>query len=198
MQAQFTARVLSYCLGKGKLTLKGRRQTPWLEITRSEIDRDYLGHQLWILRNLHDGPVDSVWDHIDSDGYYDNVRLRMHGEGLWRAYELLSPRDKPVISKEVLSVVGEEGIAALWLDQGRFVGGQKRGRGQIKGRYTPEEYDNITTWLCESGVPACVHHNHLEKPIEICIKKNGLLALFEIIRPLIHVSMKKKLRPAKK
>jgi len=142
--------------------------------------------------------VDSVWDHIDSDGYYDNVRLRMHGEGLWRAYELLSPRDKPVISKEVLSTVGVEGIAALWLDQGRFVGGPKRGRGQIKGRYTAEEYDNIASWLCDAGVPVRVHHNHEQKPIEICIRMNGLKALFEIIRPLVHVSMKKKLRPTKK
>lgn len=198
MQAQFTARVLSYCLGKGKLTLKGRRQTPWLEITRSEIDRDYLGHQLWTLRNLHDGPIESVWDHIDSDGYYDNVRIRLHGEGLWRAYELLSPRDKPVISREVLSASGEQGVVALWLDQGRFVGIQGGKRGQIKGRYTPEEYDNIAAWLCGLNIPARVHHNHMQKPIEISIRKNGMPSLLDLVRPHTHTSMKKKLRPAKR
>lgn len=198
MQAQFTARVLSYCLGKGKLRLKGRRQTPWLEITRSEIDRDYLGHQLWTLRNLHDGPIESVWDHVDSDGYYDNVRIRLHGEGLWRAYELLSPRDKPVISREVLSASGEQGVVALWLDQGRFVGIQGGKRGQIKGRYTPEEYDNIASWLCDLNIPARVHHNHMQKPIEISIRKNGMPSLLDLVRPLTHASMKKKLRPAKR
>jgi len=198
MQAQFIARALSYCLGKGKLALKGKRQIPWLEITRSEVERTYLDHQLRALRRLHDGPMESVWDHIDSDGYYDNERIRLQGEGLWRAYELLSPRDKPVISREVLNVAGAEGIAALWLDQGRFIGKQRGKRGQIKGRYTPEEYENIAAWLCDSDIPARVHHNHEQKPIEISIRMNGLPPLLDIIRPLTHVSMKKKLRPARK
>jgi len=190
MQAQFAARVLSYCLGKGKLALKGQRQVPWLQIVRSELDHAYLGHQSRVLRRLHDGPVETVWDHVDSNSYYDNQRLRLQAEGLWRAYELLCPRDKPVISRQVLDVAGVHGMTALWLDQGRILGT----RGQIKGRYTAQEYEAIAGWLTDNGIRAMVHHNQHEAPVEICLRKDSIATLIQLIRPLTHTSMKKNLR----
>ena len=74
MSAQFVVRVLSYSLGKGVISLKGRRQRPWFEISRSELERTYLNHQLRTLRKLHDGPVDSLWDRQATNGFYDKDR----------------------------------------------------------------------------------------------------------------------------
>lgn len=189
MSAQFVAHVLSYSLGKGNLSLKGRRKRPWLEISRSEIERVYLGHQLKLLRRLHDGPVDAVWDRIATDGFYDKERFRLHGEDLWRAYELLCPHDKRAISQKSLQIAGLRGVASLWLDQGRFIGK----RGSIRGRYSENEYEAIASWLTEFNIPAVVHRNNVSI-IEISIKKDAIDDFLNLIRPLVHVSMKKKLR----
>jgi hypothetical protein len=192
MSAQFVARVLSYSLGRGNLSLKGRRQRPWLEISRSELEHTYLDHQSRVLRKLHDGPVDSFWDRIATNGFYDKERVRLQGEDLWRAYELLCPRDKKVISPTVLEIAGIRGMTALWLDQGRFLGK----RGQIRGRYTDQEYDDIAKWLTDLGIRATPHRNNVTT-IELILKTDALNDLIKCIRPLTHVSMKKKLRKAR-
>jgi len=189
-------------LGKGKLTLKGRAKTPVFEITRSEVDRNYLGHQLWTLHHLHDGPIKGVRDRLESDGYYDNERIRLRGGDLWRAYELLCPRDKRTISREVLDIAGLDGIVALWIDQGRlskckYPGGREKRlwmRGQIKGRYTEQEYMNLESWFNDFGIPARTHHNQLG-PIELSLGKEAVEILLPKIRASVHPSMIKKLKP---
>ncbi len=192
MSAQFVAHVLSYSLGRGLLALKGRRQRPWLEISRSELERAYLSYQLRTLKQSHDGPVDIVADRLATDGFYDKERFRMQGEGLWRAYELLCPRDKKVISPKVLEITGFKGITALWLDQGRILGR----RGQIRGRYSDQEYEDIAKWLTDSGIKATTHRNNITT-IEIILRQDALNELIKFIKPLTHYSMKKKLRPRK-
>lgn len=82
----------------------------------------YLLHQSRQLHKLHDGPLDLIIDTVPTEGFYDEKRLRCHGEGLYRAYELLYPRDTYTISPEVLEVAGQRGIAALWCDKGRIRG----------------------------------------------------------------------------
>ena len=109
-------------MGKGVLSLKGRRKRPWLELSRLETERDYLNYQLKQLKQYHEGPIDLFKDRLPTNGFYDKERVRFHGQGLWRAYEILCPRDKSCISPTVLDIVGEKGMASLWIDQGRFVG----------------------------------------------------------------------------
>ena len=179
-------------MGKGSIALKGARQRPWFELSRSELERSYLDHQSRILRKYHDGPVDVVWDRIATNGFYDKERIRLRGEGLWRAYELLCPRDKREISPAVLDIVGLNGLTALWMDQGRFLGR----RGQIKGRYSDQEYEEIAKWIRSFGIKATVHRNHL-CAIEIIIGREPIQDFVSLIRPYTHVSMKKKLRPRK-
>ncbi|NDC87504.1 MAG: hypothetical protein EB075_01615 [Bacteroidetes bacterium] len=106
------------------MKLLGQRKRPWLEIKRRETDLTHLLHQSRQLHRLHDGPLDLVIDTVQTDGFYDDKRLRCHGEGLYRAYELMYPRDERVVTPEILAITGIQGIAALWCDHGS-VEGQK-------------------------------------------------------------------------
>lgn len=188
MSAKFVARALSFTLGKGVVALKGARKRPWLEIVRPETQRTYLDHQLRSLRKLHDGPIDAVWDVIPTNGFYDKERLRLHGEGMWRVHELRCPHDEPLITREALDVCGIQGVAALWVDQGRFVGKY----GKISGRFKSNELVTIAEWLTDMGFDSSCHGNG-ERFFEVCIKRSAIKNLINEIRPHIHVSMKNKL-----
>ncbi len=126
MSAPFVALVLSYCLGPGRIKLLGQKRRPWLEIKRRETDLTHLIHQNRQLHSLHDGPLDTVIDTIQTDGFYDDKRLRCHGEGMYRAYELMYPRDERIVTPEILAITGMKGIAALWNDYGSIEGQKLR------------------------------------------------------------------------
>ena len=192
MQAKFVALALSYSLGHGKIELKGRRRRPWLEIARSEVDHAYLGHQLNSLRTLHDGPIDCYRDRIATDGYYDLERFRLTGEGLWRAYELLCPRDRKVISRPVLDLVGVPGLTALWIDKGKYIGR----RGHINGRWSPEDSKTMVEWIQDLGIDACTRSND-RRITHISIRAKIMDDFISLISPYTHQSMRKKLKPVK-
>ena len=189
MSAQFVAHALSYSLGKGSINLKGKRQRPWLEISRYETDRTYLDHQLRVLKQYHDGPIDYVWDRLSTDGFYDRERFRFQGELLWRAYELLYPKDQKVISREVLNIAGLKGAAALWIDQGRVIGK----KGSIRGRFSENDYVQLESWFNDLGIPAKIHRNNISI-VQLSFKKNSLESLSKLLRPMVHLTMKKTLR----
>ena len=176
-------------MGKGILSLKGRRRRPWLELSRLETERDYLNHQVKQLIKYHEGPVDIFKDRLPTNSFYDKERVRFHGQELWRAYEILCPRDKPYISDAVLDITGERGVASLWIDQGRFIGK----RGSIRGKYSNQEYENITKWLNRFSIPAVIHSNQTAI-LEISIRKDAMPTLLNIISPYVPKIMKNKLK----
>mgnify|MGYP003108522280 FL=1 len=188
MSAKFVARALSFTLGKGVVALRGTKKRPWLEIVRPETQRTYLDHQLRSLRKLHDGPIDAVWDVIPTNGFYDKERLRLHGEGMWRVHELRCPHDEALITREVLDICGIQGAAALWIDQGRFVGKY----GKISGRFKSEQLVTIAEWLTDMGFQSSCHGNG-DRYFEVCIKQCAIKDFIDAIRPYVHVSMKNKL-----
>ena len=176
-------------MGKGTINLKGKRQRPWLEISRYETDRTYLDHQLRVLKQYHDGPIDYVWDRLSTDGFYDKERFRFQGELLWRAYELLYPKDQKVISREVLNIAGLKGAAALWIDQGRVIGK----KGSIRGRFSENDYVQLESWFNDLGIPAKIHRNNISI-VQLSFKKDSLESLSKLLRPMVHLTMKKTLR----
>jgi hypothetical protein len=176
MSTRFVTHALSCSLGKGKIALKGKRKRPWLEVVRSETERSFLKYQLKLLKELHEGPIDFYQDRLATNSYYDKERFRFYGDQLYRAYELLYPRDHRYISPNVLEITGTKGLAYLWLDQGRVNGL----RGSLRGRYSPEEYQNISDYLNSLGIQATPHANQLST-IEICLSRQGLRLLLEII-----------------
>ena len=190
MSVQFVAHALSYNLGKGNITLKGKNQRPWLEIVRSEVDRTYLTHQLRTLKHTHDGAVDYLADRVPTDGFYDLERIRFHGDLLWRVYELLYPKDRKRITREVLNIAGLKGAAALWIDQGRISGK----RGSIRGRYSENDYLALESWFNDLSIPAKIHRNNVSI-IQLSFKKDSLEELFKLLKPMMHYTMKKTLRP---
>ena len=190
MSVQFVAHALSYNLGKGSITLKGKNQRPWLEIVRSEVDRTYLTHQLRTLKHTHDGAVDYLADRVPTDGFYDLERIRFHGDLLWRVYELLYPKDRKRITREVLNIAGLKGAAALWIDQGRISGK----RGSIRGRYSENDYLALESWFNDLSIPAKIHRNNVSI-IQLSFKKDSLEELFKLLKPMMHYTMKKTLRP---
>jgi hypothetical protein len=107
-------------LVRGSIRLKGARKRPWLEICRPETERAQLSWQLRCLQDLHDGPLEYVKDRVPSTGFYDIHRLRVHGEGLYRVYELLYPRDTWTLTPELLEMAGDLALAQLWSDAGKW------------------------------------------------------------------------------
>ncbi len=190
MSVQFVAHALSYNLGKGSISLKGKHQRPWLEIVRSEVDRTYLTHQLRTLKHTHDGAVDYLADRVPTDGFYDLERIRFHGDLLWRVYELLYPKDRKRITREVLNIAGLKGAAALWIDQGRISGK----KGSIRGRYSENDYLALESWFNDLSIPAKIHRNNVSV-IQLSFKKDSLEELFKLLKPMMHYTMKKTLRP---
>ena len=176
MSTQFVTHALSCSLGRGIISLKGTKKRPWLEISRCETERSLLSYQSKLLKQLHEGPIDYFKDRIPGKGFYDQVRFRFHGDQLYKAYELLYPRDKRCISQSVLEITGKQGLALLWTDQGRINGR----RGSLRGKYSPEEYQNIAKYMNTLGIEASPHSNQLTT-IEICLSRSGLTAVLNIV-----------------
>jgi hypothetical protein len=193
MSAQFVAHVLSYCLGKGTLSLKGTKRRPWLEIVRSETEHTYLSSQLKPLRKFSNSPIDCVRDRVETDGFYDKERVRLHCEDLWHVYELLYPRDEKVFTRQLLDMCGMLGAVSLWLDCGQFVGRC----GRIRNRYKPEEAGLISSWLSDLGYDAKPVHAS-ETSAAVGLSNQSTTKFIADIRPITHSTMKHRLRRPKK
>ena len=187
MSAQFVARVLSYCLGKGSISLKGSRKRPWLELKRSETERIYLGSQVYLLRQDHPSQLEVVWDRVATDGFYDLERARIQTDELWRAYDLLYPRDEFTLSREVLDLCGITGLATLWLDSGCWVGLT----GEIRGRHTPQQKQIIAEWIRSLGFPAEARFKGGN--CRLVLPAESMRQIKPAIRPHVHQTMRHKL-----
>lgn len=122
MTAQFVATALNYCMWRGSIKILGRRRRPWLVLQRTELEYDYLQHQLTQLRRSYPGKLEVDQQPIPGDGFYDEYRIMVHCPELARVYELLYPRDKKFLSPTILQIVGAQAMASLWCDQGRSDG----------------------------------------------------------------------------
>lgn len=111
-------RVLSYCLGSGTIALRGSKKRPWLDLQRSETEQTYARHQIRTLHRLHPGELEVVWDQVERNGFYNDVRCRVQSDLLRPAYELMYPRDEKVVTPEIIRITGFGGIVALFSDRG--------------------------------------------------------------------------------
>ena len=187
MTVQLTKTALSWCLGRGSLAIRGAKRKPWLEIRRDERERPYLSYQLFSLRRAARGPSDDLRDTLTTKGFYDTERIRFTAQGLTAAYQLLYPRDERLISPQVLSIAGLQGLTALWLDQGKINANK---RGVIRGKYTTKELSNIKEAFEAAGVN-----------VGYTPWSNGLLVfdeaqtrkLKQVLTPYIHRTMQSKL-----
>ncbi len=177
MSAQFVARVLSYCLGKGTLGLRGRRQRPWLEIIRSETEKLYQNQQLRGLKDSHPGQLDYFWDTLPTDGFYDKNRLRVRSDELYRAYELMYPRDKKVITPQIISIVGMPGVSALWSDKGRVVGRL----GKLVTGWTHEENEYLAEWINNQGYDC-----RAVRKLGVQFTRDSTKPMIDALRPFTH------------
>lgn len=144
-------------MARGKLTLKGARKRPWLEIRRIETERAQLSWQLRQLQELHDGPLEFVRDRVPSSGFYDVHRLRVHGEGLYRAYELLCPRDERTVTPELLQMLGDQALGCLWSDAGSWASHR------IAFKSTDVKHEDwlaLDQWLKDQGYRPKLWWNH--------------------------------------
>lgn len=159
MSAQFVALALSYCLGRGTISLRGARKRPWLEIRRRETDLTYLNHQLRMLHKVHDGKLEAVSDIVQTNGFYDDRRIRVHSPDLYRVYELLYFRDERRLTPEILSIAGAQGLAALWCDTGTT----SKTKAVLRSWANAEETRYLQDWVLGLGyTPALVQKGRLE------------------------------------
>lgn len=188
MSAQFVAHALSYCLGRGTISLRGSRRRPWLEIVRSETESTYLTHQVRTLRRLADAPSDFVIDRIDTDGFYDKIRARLHCDDLWRAYELMYRRDEKQITREILDITGLQGLIALWSDYGRLNGL----RSAVGGRRSHEVTELLAEWATDLGFPATASFIRNGDKL-LRFDKHSTAKLIHDLKPKLHYTMRRKL-----
>jgi hypothetical protein len=154
-------------------------------LIRSEPERTYLLHQARALRQLHDGPLEVVRDRLATDGYYDNERLRIRSDHLMRAYELLYPRDERRLSEDVLALVGQQGLACLWSDRAVV----RRGAVILALRRSHEEAELLQHWLQGMELEASLWPNR-QRASGLRFRKPSALKALELVRPLLHPSMK--------
>lgn len=185
MSAQFVARALSYCLGKGTIALKGRNKRPWLELQRTELEGDYLRHQIRILQRLHQGRLEIVWDQVERDSFYCDIRARFHTDALWAAYELMYPRDEKVITRQIIDIAGMIGVAALTCDTASCTG--KR----FYLRLPHGDIEDLRGYLVEAGYPVSVFRNAAGSVMAYVRERPGL-GLAKDLRKIIHSSMRHK------
>lgn len=144
-----------------------------------------------MLRKLHDDPLQVHWDQVPGDGYYDLERVRLFGDGLYQAYELLYPRDRWTLSSEVLRICGARGLAALWIDAGQWMGSRPR--------LTPQgchlrDHDFITLaeYLQELGMDADLKAN--SSGIQsLTLRYSAIDPFLALLKPVTHRSMQHKL-----
>lgn len=180
-------------MGAGRLSLRGSRGRPWLELRQLELKRTYLEHQLRRLRRLHDGPLEAHIDVLPGEGFYDIHRVRLTTPALHRAYELLHPRDERRLSAEVLAITGWMGMAALWIDQGRW---PSRTRPTITGRFSLEEYGVLDAWLEAQGI-ARVQPRRQDRRNSLVIAPDAIERFMAALRPHVHRSQRWCLRPGR-
>lgn len=192
MSALFVVHVLSYCLGRGRIALKGQAMRPWLTLQRLETERTYLDHQQRRLRKLHEEPLEVCLDRLPGDGFYDIDRVRLHGEGLHQAYELLYPRDQWTLTPEVLRVCGARGLAALWCDAGQWMGSRPRitSQGcQLRG----DDFLTLAEYFMELGIEVDFKERN-----GVCqgfsIRYGSIDTFAAMLRPYTHRCMRYKLQ----
>jgi hypothetical protein len=159
---------------------------PWLEIVRSETEKVYQNHQLKQLRLSHPGTLEYFWDVVPTDGFYDKQRLRLHSEELHRAYELMYPRDKKIVTPQIMDICGLYGITALWSDRGRMVGR----KGKFMTRLGDSSNEAIADWLNRNGFP-CTCFKHGNGSLVLSFSRETTSHLITSMRPYIHKTMRK-------
>lgn len=180
-------------MGKGTISLRGSRRRPWLEVVRCETEHVYLGHQARCLRKDSDAPSDYVIDRVATDGFYDKVRLRFHSDDLWRAYELLYPRDEKTLTRDVLNITGRQGLIALWSDYGRLNGR----RSAIGGRRPHDKTTLLANWATDLGFPA-VAAPMRNGQLLVRFNRDSTALLVRDLKPLLHYTMRRKLANPRK
>lgn len=191
MNAAFTALVLRNCLGRGRLLRLGVKQRPWLEIIRCETELRYLDAQLRALRRLHDGPLEARIDVLSGSGRYDKARLRAGSAQLERAFELLHPQGEREISQQVLEITGPAGVAALWLDQGRWLGRAL----ELRLDWSEAEMQRLIAQIEELG---CRSHLAKSRQGQLCgvhVLGRHVQGLAQTLRPHVHRLMRHRLWP---
>lgn len=178
-------------MGKGRLSLQGSKSRPFLELRRLETELPYLEHQIRKLRRVHDGPLDVHRDALPGDGFYDVHRARLTSPALHRAYELLYPRDEKQLSTQVMAIAGAGGMAAIWLDFGRWESGR---RPALCGHYSEPEYRVLERWLQEQGVDTHKLVDSQRKRRGMAIAPDSVARAMHLLRPHVPRCMRPKLR----
>lgn len=194
MSIQFAVTALSYCLGRGKIELRGRQRKPWLILRRGETQRTYLDHQLRRLRREHVGAIDAVWDVVPSEGFYDDYRVCLHGEGLYHVYDMLYPRDTYTITRPVLDLCGMQGLASMWTDRAAL----KPSFVQFSGGYSKDDCELICDWLDGLGYQATpfsyVHPRSHSTTMQVRVYREHALRMRKDLYPMLHRSIRPGLR----
>lgn len=112
-----------------------------------------------MLHKAHDGKLEAVCDIVQTNGFYDDRRIRVHSPDLYRVYDLLYFRDQRRLTPEVLEIAGAQGLAALWCDTGTAT----KTKAILRSWADTQEAHYLEGWVLELGyTPALVQKGRLE------------------------------------
>lgn len=158
--AALTRLVLSYCLGRGSISLCSRTYS--LQLHQPKAHQDYVHYQWRRLRQFLPTTREPRYYPSDGgDGGTGQWRLRVSSKSFETAFHLLYPKGF-LLSSAVLELLGAEAIAALWADRGRVI--LTRGAHYCNGRlnlsrYKFEEAELVLEWIARlTGSQGQLHH----------------------------------------
>lgn len=145
--AALTRLVLSYCLGRGSISLCSRSYS--LQLHQPKAHADYTHYQWRRLRQFLPTIKEPRYYATDGSGDTGQWRLRVSSLSFETAYKLLYPNGLRLTST-VLELLGSEAIASLWADRGRVL--LTRGAAHCSGRlnlsrFQVEEVALIHEWI---------------------------------------------------
>ena len=147
--AALTRLVLSYCLGRGSISLCSRSYS--LQLHQPKAHADYIHYQWRRLRQFLPSIKEPRYYPTPSErGDTGQWRLRVSSLYFSTAYNLLYPKGFALTST-VLELLGSEAIGALWADRGRVLlsRGAQHCNGRLNlSRYSFDEADLIAEWIC--------------------------------------------------
>lgn len=129
------------------------------------------------------------WNRLAADAVYDDLVAEFTCPELWGAYRLLYPRDKRLLSQEVLYTAGIAALAAAWMDDG--VRTPALASLRLCGPAAP--VPQVLEWVETLGLVARARPTPHRNPT-LCWDDHHAEDLIRALRPLTHRSMAHRLR----
>lgn len=185
---------LAAATGDGCLGIPSqRRNSVYCSFTHSGAQYEYLRYKLERI-NLElgtRGRASSIRVRVDArtGSEYETCQAMVVSPALKELRNLLYPGGQKYMSSAVLELIGLEGLAVLWMDDGCVVRGERaRNRGFLSKYVSKEEAERLCEWIGDlTAVRAMPNRDGAKWRVRI--EMGHMPRFVNAIRPFVHSSM---------